>query len=108
MAAFPAPGRPTLRVEADPHMTDALDFLRDSAIDPENTAELEINVIRSWRHERSIRSFGYWAPALIGALAAAVALLAVIQVALSPVARKPLSSPAVTSSVEPPITNYTE
>ncbi len=108
MSAFPAPGRPTLRVESDPDMTDALDFLRESAIDPSNTAELEINVIRSWRHERSIRSFSYWAPALIGAMAAAAALLAVIQVALSPVARKPLPVTAPVSSSEPPISSYSE
>lgn len=97
---------PSLRLEVDPHMDDALQFLRANVIEPEDNVELEINVIRNWRHERNTRSFAYWAPSVIGALAAAIALLAVLQLAITPAATRPLpatiSAPVETNPTIPP------
>ena len=110
-AVPPKPGleAPALRLEVDPHMDDALQFLRDNVIEPEDTVELEINVIRNWRHERNTRSFAYWAPSVIGALAAAAALLAVLQLAITPAATQPLPA-AIGAPLEsnPTIPTYTE
>ena len=97
---------PALRLEVDPHMDDALQFLRDSQIEPEDSVELEINVIRNWRHERSSRSWSFWAPSIIGALAAAAALLAILQLAITPAATRPLSSSEDQSGGHPVLPSY--
>lgn len=68
-----------LRVESDPAMEEALCALKGAALEPESTAELEIAVIRRWRHERSITNLRYWIPVLIGAIASGAAMLVVAQ-----------------------------
>ena len=65
-------------------MDAAMDALRSAAIEPDSTAQLEIGVMRAWRHERRTQSVNFWMPTLLCAIIAAGLTLAVIQLALAP------------------------
>lgn len=65
-------------------MEAAMGALRSAAIEPDSTAELEIGIMRAWRHERRTQSVNFWMPTLLCAVIAAGLTLAVIQLALSP------------------------
>jgi hypothetical protein len=64
-------------------MDDAMASLRSSRIEPESTAELEINIMRAWRMEDRPSRAARWLPAIGGAVLAATALLVMIQLLLS-------------------------
>lgn len=55
---------PSLRVESDPAMDEALSFLRGETLDPSpiNVRRMEIKVLRQWRHEQNLRSWKWWLP----------------------------------------------
>lgn len=62
-------------------MDSALSALRGAAIEPEQASvtRMEVHVIRRWRLDQDMKSWRWWAPTGIAALAAAAAMLLLIQ-----------------------------
>jgi anti-sigma factor RsiW len=87
------------------HATDALDFLRMSALEPETTTNFNDRILRRHKVESVRASVRYWSPAMLGAVAAGLTLLAAMQMIAQsshlPIFKVPASEARLTSPAIP-------
>lgn len=58
----------------------ALSMLRNSAIEPELTPNFNERLVRRWHVQTVKNSLGFWSPAFVGAVVAALLVLASLQI----------------------------
>jgi hypothetical protein len=95
--------------EIDPTMEEAMTSLRSAAIEPDSTAELEINVMRAWRIERQHSPLRLWIPVLLCAVVSALAISGILKLFVDgSQSSMPVHQAEVERQAQPSLTGFTD